>query len=115
MIRTIIAVCLAFPAIAAPPPNANPDSAMSGWYQSLRSPETGAQCCSSADCRNVEYRIRGDHYEAFMDKPTFGGDAPDAWIRVPDGVVIRRDNPTGGAVACWWGSAIKCFVPGGGT
>src|SRR5260370_29800658 len=55
----------AFPAPAAPPPNADP--ALAPWFQSLRQPETGMSCCDIADCRPTEYRTVGDQYEVWIE------------------------------------------------
>ncbi len=103
----------AAPAFAKPPPGA--DLSLAPWYQSLAQPYTGYPCCSVADCRPVQYRTVGDHFEAFIDRRSFGADAPEAWVRVPPwNVLHRRDNPTGEAVACWYNGEIRCFVEGAG-
>jgi hypothetical protein len=99
---------------AAPPANA--DQSLAPWFQSLAQPETGYPCCSIADCRTVRYRTAADHFEAFIDRRSFGADAPDAWVAVPPSHVLRRqDNPTGEAVACWYNGEVRCFVAGAGT
>jgi hypothetical protein len=78
-------------ALARPPPN--PDPKLSPWFESLRQPDTGASCCSISDCRPADYRIAGDHYEAFLEGK---------WVPVPQQKVLHRlDNPTGHAVVCW--------------
>lgn len=108
------------------------------WYQSLTVPGTGGQglsphsCCSGGrgeqdeDCKNVETRTVRDadgsvHLEAFASSKLFPdsgrspsyGHAPDDWVRVPDGSVIRgRENPTGDAVGCWFSGRWRCFVEG---
>jgi hypothetical protein len=100
---------------AAPPPGADPS--LAPWYRELRRPETGFPCCSESDCRNVATRGSADHLEVFIGHEAFGSRAPDAWVPVPPARVLAgRDNPTGGAVACWaaWGGVL-CFVPGSGT
>ncbi len=98
---------------AAPPVNA--DQSLAPWFQSLAQPETGYPCCSIADCRTVRYRTATDHFEVFVDRRSFGTDAPDAWVSVPPSHVLRRrDNPTGEAVACWYNGEVRCFVPGAG-
>jgi hypothetical protein len=64
----------------------------------------------------VQYRIAGDHYEVFIDRKSFGENAPDQWLAVPDKVVLHRhDNPVGEAVACYYGGEVKCFVEASGT
>ena len=96
---------------AAPPPGS--DGALAPWYRSLAQPETGNGCCSIADCRTVQYRGAGNHFEAFIDRKSFGETAPNAWVAVPpEHVLRRRDNPTGEAVACWYNGEVRCFVAG---
>jgi hypothetical protein len=111
------------------------------WYQSLRVPGVpsmnnvaGTSCCNGghardADCQNVEVRQRKGpdgvlHWEAWIDDKTFPeskyspiyGHAPNAWVMVPDEVIIHgKDNPTGGFVACWYNKSIRCFVEGAQT
>lgn len=105
----------AFAASAAwghPPPGE--PGPFSAWFQSLRVPNGSVGCCSVADCRHVEYRVSGDHYEAFVDGATFPG-AGTGWIAIPNGVVLHRPNPTGEAVLCWWGGEPRCFVPAEGV
>ncbi len=94
---------LAAPLHAAPPPDADP--AQAPWFNSLRQPGSGISCCSIADCRPVDYRTVGDHYEAYIEGE---------WRAVPpDKVLTRADNPTGRAVVCWTKlSGIMCFVRG---
>jgi hypothetical protein len=106
-------LCAAALAFAKPPPGA--DGSLAPWYQSLAQPYTGYPCCSVADCRTVQYRAVADHFEAFIDRRTFGADAPDDWVTVPPSNVLhRRDNPTGEAVVCWYNGEIRCFVEGAG-
>ena len=102
-------------AIAAPPAGSDPDSPTAQWYRSLKSPHTGGSCCSEADCRPVVSRMAGDHYEAFIDRRTFGSDAPDDWVAVPNEKVLHTTNPTGESVACWYTREILCFVSGSAT
>ena len=89
------------PAVADPPPNADP--ALAPWFRSLLQPGTSISCCSVADCRTTEYRVEGDHYEALIGE---------AWFAVPpDRILQRTDNPTGRAVVCWTPQrGIVCFV-----
>lgn len=84
------------------------------WFKSLRVPNGTVPCCSVADCRHVQYRTAGDHYEAYVDNATFPG-AGDGWIAVPKEAVMPRANPTGEAVMCWWGGQVRCFVPASGV
>jgi hypothetical protein len=88
-------------ALAAPPEGS--DLSLAPWYQSLKQPGTRVGCCSVADCRPVDSRIVGDHYEAMLDGK---------WIDVPPARVLEHEpNPTGRAVACWTPRyGILCFV-----
>jgi hypothetical protein len=97
------AMTIATPLSAAPPPDADP--AQAPWFNSLHQPGSGISCCSIADCRPVDYRTVGDHYEAYIEGE---------WRPVPpDKVITRADNPTGRAVVCWTKlSGIMCFVRG---
>jgi hypothetical protein len=90
-------------ALAAPPPNADPT--LSPWFHSLMQPGTGISCCSEADCRQTDFRIQGDHYEAMIQGQ---------WQKVPaEAILNRNDNPTGRAVVCWTPTlGIMCFVRG---
>jgi hypothetical protein len=121
MIRTlgiILGLLLLWCAIVlgAPPPGA--DESLAPWFQSLMVPPgngamSNTPCCSLADCRNAQYRATATGYEAFIDRKTFGSDAPDAWLPVPGVRVLhRKDNPTGEAVICWYQGEIRCFVAG---
>src|SRR5271165_6605648 len=91
------------PSAAAPPPDADPS--LAPWFNSLQQPGSGISCCSIADCRPVDYRVVGDHYEVFIQGQ---------WLPVPpDKVLTRADNPTGRAVVCWTKvNGILCFVRG---
>jgi hypothetical protein len=112
------------------------DAPYADWYQSLKVPGTGNgfiephSCCSGGkgavdeDCKNVDTRVvRKDgqlRIEAFASSKLFPdsdrseayGHAPDDWVLVPEGSIIRRDNPTGQAVGCWFGGRWRCFVEG---
>jgi len=91
------------PGFARPPKNA--DMSMAPWFQSLRQPGTGMSCCSIADCRPTDFRIKDGHYQAMVD-----GD----WQNVPAETVLERmDNPTGRAVVCYTPyRGIMCFIKG---
>ena len=102
------------PSCAAPPAEADP--ALAPWFQSLRQPGTDMPCCSVADCRRVEYRIVGDHFQAFIgDEFPRWTNPPHSWVDVPDANILHHhDNPTGEAIACWSQGQILCFVEGSG-
>jgi hypothetical protein len=96
-------------AVGFPPSNADPAQAQ--WYESLTVPHSQRSCCSVSDCRPVNARLRGDHWQAFIGKQAFGQSAPDAWVDVPPAHVLDHEpNPTGSAVACWFSGEILCFV-----
>ena len=78
-------------ALAAPPPNADPQ--LAPWFQGLSRPDQpGLSCCSEADCRiytDDKVRLRDGNYEVFTE-----GD----WRPVPPKRVNQRiSNPTGGS------------------
>ena len=100
---------------AEPPENA--DMSLAPWFKSLRQPQTNQSCCDMADCRRVQYRTEGDHFQAFIGSefPRWSN-APHAWVDVPNANVLhRRDNPTGEGIACWFQGQVLCFVEGNGT
>ena len=103
----------ALPVRAAPPENADP--ALAPWFKSLNRPwrpGSGAVilCCDVSDCRVTESREVGDHYEALIDQ-RFPGVSGWSWQPVaPHAVLHRKENPTGGAVACWHEGEVLCFV-----
>lgn len=112
---------------AAPPEGSDPHSPAAIWYRSLRvpgGPMREASCCSIADCRPVRSRMMGDHWEVWIDSATFPdvnnasflGNAPNAWVTVPDRVILRgRENPMGEAIVCWHDREIRCFVAASAT
>src|SRR4051812_9761784 len=86
LIGTAVLLC---PATRAAPPE-RPDPTLAPWFNSLRQPWTNALCCSLADCRPVDSRTAGDHYEALIEGE---------WHAVPEHRIVNRsDNPTGRAV-----------------
>ena len=104
MFRTIgILLAISLPALAAPPPDADPS--MAPWFRALRVPGTGTSCCSIADCRPADSRVVEGHYEVLINGK---------WLPVPQDLILRdKENPTGRAVVCWTPSAgIMCFVRG---
>jgi hypothetical protein len=103
------------PAGAEPPEGADP--ALAPWFKSLRQPQSNQSCCDMADCRTVQYRKAGDHFQAFIgdDFPRWSN-VPHAWVDVPNANVLhRRDNPTGEGIACWFQGQVLCFIEGNGT
>lgn len=108
MIRLILVTALLFAVEAHAKPPQNADPALAPWFQGLRQPGTGVSCCSIADCRPTEYRIKSDHYEVLIEE---------RWLIVPpDKILQRMDNPTGRAIVCWTPQlGIMCFVPAAQT
>ena len=96
------AIIFSAPALASPPPDANPD--LHAWFDRQHA-VSGAWCC------NLEWRSTGDAYQVLI-----GGEwhqvTPDE-IRDPAG----DPNPTGQAIV-WYrqydGGFLKiyCFAPG---
>jgi hypothetical protein len=84
----------------APPANADPS--LAPWFESLQRPDGSGSCCSTADCRRVQSRRGGKSYEVQLDG---------TWVAVPQDRVLRRENPTGDAIACTRSHVILCFVP----
>ncbi|WP_244485933.1 hypothetical protein [Bradyrhizobium viridifuturi] len=107
-IAVAVGVALSQAATAAPPDNPNP--ALAPWFEGLKQPDTGASCCSIADCRTVEFRQDRDGYEVLIDS-RWKLSSP-FWLRVPPNRIINRtDNPTNRAVVCFTPEAgILCFV-----
>jgi hypothetical protein len=107
-------VFVAMVALARPPEGQQSDPAQEEWYKSLVMPKTHLSCCSIADCRPVKARHSGDEWEVFIDSKSF--DSPEAmgddkWHKVsPENILDREPNPTGSAVACWYGGEVRCFI-----
>lgn len=108
-----IAVCCmglmaALPAFGAPPDN--PDPKLKDWFEGLRQPSTATPCCSIADCRRTEARQVEGGWEVLIDD-NFGVRAS-FWAAVPRDRILRTENPTGQAVACFVPTlGVMCFVP----
>ena len=130
MTRAVLLVLL-LPATgrAAPPPPASPDAAALGpykaWIEAQPTPH-GGSCCSEADGREVDYRVRDGHYEVRFVHPEDIADRPPVsgrWYPVPDEAVLRSANPAGVGIAWWYpgldfmqhGSPIRCFAPADGS
>lgn len=101
----LAALLLPVPAAAHDPASPQYD----GWYASLMTRD-GYSCCNRTDCLPTDYRLGPDGYEALIDE-RFPGVTSPRWERVPGDAVLARENPTGSAVACWFGGRIRCFVP----
>lgn len=104
----LIGLALAFRVTIGTARGASPEGAdpsLAPWFQGLTAPN-GASCCSIADCRPVDSRIAGDHYEALTEQ---------GWLAIPaDKVIHPRTNPIGRAVLCrslQMPAIIYCFAP----
>lgn len=83
---------LAAIAVAWARPSVGADPASHTGYGSLRQPETGAACCSLADCRPTDYRLANGGYEVLFDQK---------WVLVPEKRVLRHlSGPVGRAIVC---------------
>lgn len=91
--------------LAAPPDGADPNSPLGAWYRSLQAPD-GKSCCSIADCRPIDARLIGEHWEIRTEM---------GWQEVPPDRVLRRENPDGRPIACRSLGLVLCFVPPAGT
>ena len=114
VVATMGLVLAAGIALGAPPPGASGDPALASWFRSLTD-YRGIGCCSEADCREVQYRIRGAAFEVFIDRKAFGATAPNDWVEVQPQAILPRENPLGVGVACYYGGFVHCFVQGGAS
>ena len=97
-------------------PPAGSDQSFAPWFQSLSVPGTGVSCCSISDCRTVRTRMTDGHLEAWVDKKDFGEDAPNAWVLVPETVMLHgKENPMGEPVLCFYSKRPWCFIEASGT
>lgn len=79
----------------------------------------GRWCCSLADGRIADARIRNGHWQARILHPeTVGADAgpvPLGWVDVPPERVLHVPNPTGYPILWIYGGKAQCFVPPSGV
>ena len=110
-LAAILAMLPAAPAGAAPPPWLVPDPVVTEWFDNLRSME-GWACCDISHCRPAAVLPNDDgRVFAFIDKRSFGRDAPDAWREVPLRELRSRGNrPPGvrGAIVCYADNRVVC-------
>jgi hypothetical protein len=101
------AIVAAGSALAAPPPNANPE--WREFFRGLKENETGASCCDISDCRVTRSRAGANGWQAVNQLGE--------WVDVPDAKILtHRHNPTGEAVMCWLPHrGVICFLPPIGT
>jgi hypothetical protein len=98
-----LALSLPLAAFAAPPPEADPNDPIRLWFRDLMRPDTNTSCCDSSDCRRVASRMTPTGWDALI---------RNKWIPVAPENVLRQNNPTGEAVACYLPHlGIICFVP----
>ncbi len=101
---------------AAPPPADSEEArqlAPFGSWFTAQTTSMGA-CCSLADGRTVEVRIRAGRYEVrFLHPETIAAATrpdPGVFYPVAEAAVLRGRNPTGHPIA-WW-SAQELFING---
>jgi hypothetical protein len=115
----MIHVHLVTPIILARAPE-GADQSLAPWFRSLKVPSNTStypmSCCDVSDCREANERSGpASEHEVFIDKDTFGPDAPNDWVKVPASAILYgHDNPTGQSVVCWWQGRVLCYVPGPG-
>ena len=97
---------------SAPPQGTDLNSPLHQWYEGLKQPESGASCCSLADCRPVD-AVKQDEkgYQIYYQG---------TWMRVPPEKVIHgTPNEAGEPVACIMylsgNPTILCFLPASQT
>lgn len=121
-IKAVVAGLVLWPlrALAHGAPGENPDAPIAEWYRGLRydffNKETKLQvsgsCCGDADCHTLaseHVRNTNGQYQIFWPpkaKPEYR-----TWMTVPDGAVLRIDNPAGRYVACVHYGVVLCFIP----
>lgn len=112
----VLRACPHMAARAAPPAPGSEDAQILGphgeWVRSLTVPGSDSSCCDESDCRPVEARTTARGWQVRWRPGQLPG-APTEWTDVPPGSVLRRENPTGTPVACWYDNRVRCFVPGG--
>jgi len=102
-VRALLIACLLLLAMGSaygqPPAGVDPDSPTAKWFRGLTD-NNGNGCCGEGDCRTVEFRIRGNNYEALIADPWPDGQDK-SWQVVPEDKIVKKtDNPMGRAVAC---------------
>lgn len=98
-------------ALAAPPAGIVPNPEHREWYDNLRSRE-GWSCCDISHCRPAVVIPNDDgRVFAFIDKKSYGPDAPDGWREVPLAELrVRGNRPPGirGAIICYADDRVTC-------
>ena len=113
MSRLALVLALLIPGTtrAAPPVGVTSNPETRAWFDSLRSRE-GWACCDIAHCRPAALTPNDDgRVFAFIDKRSFGPDAPDAWREVPlHEMRVRGNRPGGirGAIICFADNRVVC-------
>lgn len=103
---TLILTCAA--AMASPPESPtrplSPDEQQ--YFRGLMEPSGHQSCCDLSECRMVEYRQNNKlgvyEFMARNGRDEFSfKDGDNHWHAVPANKILRSENPTGKAVACW--------------
>lgn len=105
------------PAWANPPPPDSEDAkVLSGYRAWVESQNTqdGYLCCSIADGRLVDARIKDGHWQVRFHPGNDIG-APTDWVVVDENAVLRKPNPTGYPIAWWFLGQVRCFAPPSGV
>lgn len=120
----LVAWALMHYAWSAPPPGADPNSAISKWIHTLKNPPRGTlgqkpqSCCDFSDCRPTAIRELPDgRLQGWISKEQFGDWAPNEWQDIDEhaqGAQFDGYPPDGLSWVCWFGGAIQCFAPGWG-
>ena len=110
----VIAVLLlvAHCAFGAPPPAGSEDARTFAPFPDFV--RTLHACCDLSDCRPVDARIDGDHWQFAATHAHFGAATREHWVTVHDTAIRRGPHPTGRAIACYRYSAPGTgYAPGG--
>ena len=108
---------------AAPPPGADPSSAVARWVHSLRNTSRMDQsywmgCCDFSDCRPTAVRMTDDgRVEVWIGRDEFGASAPDAWLEADEHAqraISDGPPPDGRSWVCYFGGKVQCWAPGTG-
>lgn len=117
-LAVLAAALLAGSADARPPPGADPDSAISHWFESLKRPEPGAGgCCDKSDCRIPPVRQTANGWQFLATKKAFEISGDEQWHDIPASKWLPpQPNPMGEVVVCWIPTiGVLCAVHASGA